>query len=101
MIQYWRQVWLALVVLAAAPLHGQERPYAIHVMKVDGSQAHKLVQVDDYADQEAPRWSRDGKQVLFHATEPNSRARELFVVNADGSGLRKLGPGARADWSPD
>jgi TolB protein len=93
---------LALVLaLTAGRLQGEERPYAIYVMKADGSQARKLVQVDGYADHEAPRWSRDGKQVMFNAVDPNAGTNDLFVVNADGTGLRKLGPGARADWSPD
>ncbi len=101
MISYWRHVLLTLVALAAAPLHAQEKPSAIWVMKADGSQARKLVDVEGHTDQAAARWSRDGKQVLFDAVDANTRARELFVVNADGSRLRKLGPGARADWSPD
>jgi Tol biopolymer transport system component len=101
MIRFWQSVLLPLFVFTAAPLCGQETHYSIYVMKPDGSQTRKLVQVDGYSDQEAPRWSRDGKQVLFHATDANSRAQELFIVNADGSGSRKLGPGARADWSPD
>jgi Tol biopolymer transport system component len=88
------------MLLAPATLRAQS-PYAIHVMKTDGSQAHPLVEIDGYLNQEAPRWSRDGKQILFDAASQNTRTRELFVVNADGSGLRKLGPGQRADWSPD
>ena len=92
---------LALVALAAAPLHAQEKPSAIWVMKANGSEARKLVDVEGYTEQAAARWSRDGKQILFDAMDPNSRARELFVVNADGSGLHKLGPGQQADWSPD
>ncbi len=101
-VKFARDLVLAFVLaLAAAPLQGAERPYAVYVMKVDGSQARKLVQVDGYADHESPRWSRDGKQVLFNATDLNARTDDLFVVNADGTGLRKLGPGARADWSPD
>jgi Tol biopolymer transport system component len=90
-----------VLAFTAGPLQGAEKPYAIYVMKADGSQARKLVQVDGYADHEAPRWSRDGKQVVFNATDSNTRTDDLFVVNADGTGLRKLGPGARADWSPD
>ena len=70
-------------------------------MKADGSEARRLVEIEGHSDQEAPRWSRDGKQIIFDAAAPNTGARELFIVNADGSGLRKLGPGARADWSPD
>lgn len=101
MISYWRHVLLSLLSLAAAPLYAQEKPSAIWVMKASGSEARKLVDVEGYTEQAAARWSRDGKQILFDAMDPNTRVRELFVVNADGSGLHKLGPGARADWSPD
>lgn len=101
MIPSWRHVLLAFIVLAPATLRAQQAPFAIHVMRADGSQAHPLVEIDGYSQQEAPRWSRDGKQILFDAAATGSRARELFIVNADGSGLRKLGPGQRADWSPD
>lgn len=101
MIPYSRLVLLALVALAAAPLYAQQKPSAIWVMKANGSEARKLVDVEGYTEQAAARWSRDGKQILFDAMDPNSHVRELFVVNADGSELRKLGPGQRADWSPD
>ena len=58
-----------------------------------------------------PVWSPDGKQVAFmRVTEPSSTAwaesRELFVVNADGTGLRQLTRNSiddccTATWSPD
>jgi Tol biopolymer transport system component len=101
MIPRWRHFLLAILAASASPALGQQRPSAIHVMKADGSEARRLVEVEGYSDQEAPRWSRDGKQILFDAAAPNTGARELFVVHADGTGLRKLGPGACADWSPD
>lgn len=92
--------WLALVLaLAAAPLPAAD--YAIYVMTADGRQARRLVQVEGYTDQEAPRWSRDGKHVVFNATDSATSTTDLFIVNADGTGLRKLGPGANPDWSPD
>lgn len=98
-----RRIHCLAWILALTPgwLQGAERHHAIYVMKEDGSQARKLVQVDGYAGHAAPRWSPDGKQVMFSATDPNSRTSDLFVINADGTGLRKLGQGARADWSPD
>jgi DNA-binding winged helix-turn-helix (wHTH) protein/Tol biopolymer transport system component len=52
---------------------------------------------------EAPRWSPDGRRIAFLATIGRSPA--LYVIGADGSGLRQIitraawmgGP----DWSPD
>lgn len=47
-------------------------------------------------------WSPDGKRIVF--TRFNSlddQFGKLYVMNADGSGLRFLTTGAAADWSPD
>jgi Tol biopolymer transport system component len=51
-------------------------------------------------------WSPDGSQVAFAAFSPNGRfSSGLFVVNADGTGLRQITPhglGAlSAQWSPN
>ena len=55
-------------------------------------------------------WSPDGKRLVFEAgTSPRgepANSLALFVVNADGSGLRQLtawglDAGDRPDWSPD
>ena len=52
----------------------------------------------------APRWSRDGKRILFTGLQPG-RARQIYMLSADGGALRAVLPegreGAAADWSPD
>ena len=48
-----------------------------------------------------PAWSPDGGKVAFQRNPPQPG---LFVVNADGSGLRRLTDGgwdSEAEWSPD
>jgi len=92
---------LALWMLCAGPLSGAEKPFAVYVMKVDGSQARKLAQVDSCTVHETARWSHDGKRVAFGAMDANSGMYDSFVVSVDGSGLRKLGRGRNPDWSPD
>lgn len=51
-----------------------------------------------------PGWSPDGKQLVF-VSKPRA-FQAVFVVNADGSGLRRVTPwqlraGEHPDWSPD
>ncbi len=56
-----------------------------------------------------PAWSPDGKRLVFLENNDNGGncvCRALYVVNADGSGLRRLtpssiAPGDKIDWSPD
>ena len=52
----------------------------------------------------APRWSHDGKQILFTGVQPG-RARQIYILSSDGGALRAVLPegreGAASDWSPD
>jgi Tol biopolymer transport system component len=54
-----------------------------------------------------PRWSPDGTQIVFTQDVPGSvpalgPVPAVFVVDADGRNLRKIGlPAQSADWSPD
>ena len=86
-------------------------PYAIYAMGSNGDGQHRLssdklpaatgpaglfFQVD-------PAWSRDGKLVAFGSDR--SGKPQLYVMHADGSGMRRLTSlahgAARASWSPD
>lgn len=50
-----------------------------------------------------PTWSPDGKQILFASNIEG--ANQLFVMNADGSGVKRITDfdalRGRSDWSPD
>jgi Tol biopolymer transport system component len=60
-------------------------------------------------DPQIPAWSPDGKRLVFLEKSDNGRhcvCRALYIVNANGSGLRRLtppsiAPGDKLDWSPD
>jgi Tol biopolymer transport system component len=48
--------------------------------------------------------SRDGKMLAFSASSPQSRQSQVYVANADGSGVKLLTPAAPSyfhGWSPD
>jgi len=91
--------WVGLTTLLAAPLWAQET--GIFVMRVDGSQERKVVQVDGFTAHGSPRWSHDGKRLAFDAYDAWNFQGKSFVVNLDGSKLTEIGPRGSLDWSPD
>lgn len=94
-------ICLALLTAGTAvSAQAQDSPWAVYVMKPDGSEVRRVAQAADHFDHSSPRWSHDGKRIAFDAAGQRGK-REVFVVNADGSDLTMLGNDARPDWSPD
>ena len=96
-------VWIAswLVLFAGTRACGDDR-YGIFVIKADGSEVRKVVQVDGYDYHAAPRWSHDGKRLAFDVRKgPDYSEKHIYLVNVDGSGLRPFADQVNCDWSPD
>ena len=81
----------------------------VYVINADGSGLRRLAQGGELF---GLRWSPDGRKILLSclkcAGDSTSRFKSQFsgwgavyVMNADGSGIRSLGSGARPEWSPD
>ena len=70
--------------------------------KLDGTDRLQLTEASLRA--ALPRWSPDGKQILFMGQAPNANWRAYAIPNGGGA-LRDLVPGAQAGfdpgWSPD
>jgi Tol biopolymer transport system component len=78
------------------------------LMNADGSGQRRVVQGQQIA--AAPTWSPDGQTLMYESSyrpsPSNPRLKywwvsELFRVNVDGSGKRRLAYGAQPVWSPD
>ncbi len=85
---------------------GSQAKQGIYVMNSDdGGGLRRITTLPaGFAEDRAPRFSPDGKQLVFTRRRDDNRA-SLFLVNVDGSGLREtatasLNPGD-AVWSPD
>jgi Tol biopolymer transport system component len=80
----------------------------LYLSNIDGSGERPLL-VDTSLDDYRPEWSPDGTRILFSRTAITSGGSgaggNLFVINADGSGLRQVTSDAvgvnYSSWSPD
>ncbi len=84
---------------------------AIGVMDADGGNVRQVTQLvrPTHSEDGEPVWSPNGKQIAFVRLNVTAKPRDrkaIFVVNADGSGLKRLTPWSlngkdHPDWSPD
>ena len=79
----------------------------IHIMNADGSNLRNLTN-NEYSDVE-PYWSPDGNYIVFSSnrdgiSEGVSYSYEIYIINTDGSNLRRLTNNSIDDrnpsWSP-
>jgi Tol biopolymer transport system component len=82
------------------------RVHGIFIANADGSGAHRVttgIRTKDAFDTES-QWSPNGKRLAFTRVKNNKQA-AVFVVNINGTGLKRLTPwrldAASPDWSPD
>lgn len=84
----------------------------LSVMKPDGTGVHPVLPCNGKRDIVTASWSPDGRRIVYEIAtpvpdgrEPGSRQSDIGVVNADGTGLRRLTRTAALEthpvWSPD
>ena len=101
------RILIGLATTAVFGLHayaeesGTPPPHSLFVMDRDGSNVRHVIHVEGYAALWSPRWSHDGKRLVFDGRPADSTQNHLFDAAVDGTELREIGPGAAADWSPD
>lgn len=74
---------------------------AIYVMRPDGSDVRKVVQVEGCNGHRSPQWSHDGKRLAFDANPSTWDKGHWYIVNVDGTGLKEMGEHDVPHWSPD
>lgn len=62
------------------------RPNGIWVVNTDGTELTRLL--NKRADR--PRWSPDGRKVVFESDQLSRGLQQLYVINADGTGEKRL-----------
>ena len=70
----------------------------IWVMNASGKQWVQLTK--NRVHDSSPVWSPDGRRIAFVRGDPDPDSWAIYVMNADGSGARKLTKGASPAWQP-
>lgn len=70
----------------------------LFIINSDGSGLTRLTQ-NDWEWDKYPSWSPDGQQLVFWSNR-DTRTRQIWVMNADGSNLRNLSNNRFNDWEP-
>ena len=92
-------------LLYLRPLGGNEPPWGrLFVAAADGSGARDVTPAG-ITDVQGAAWSPDGRRIAISAISDAAGDTEIFVLEADGSGLRQLTDNSLPDrmpaWSPD
>lgn len=74
--------------------------WEIYVSDLDGSNLRQVTNSPGI-DRE-PNWSPDGNQIVFvKLASQTDYTGDIYIINADGAGMRKLTSGGEPSWSPD
>lgn len=76
----------------------------LYIMQSNGSdQKHLTANIDYLYDLFPPSWSPDSQNIAFVAGNPETKLYEIYVINIDGSGLKRLTDEGALNpaWSPD
>jgi Tol biopolymer transport system component len=73
--------------------------WGLYVMRADGTHAERLA-VQEGLDTFYTDWSPDGRRIAFSARRGREAMSDIYVVNADGTGLRQLTDDPAGDSTP-
>ncbi len=78
-------------------------PTRIVVVEDDGTDGERVTGARRGFNPILPRWSPDGERIAFVRYNPagGPGAQQTYVVNADGSGERRVGEGTQPRWTKD
>jgi Tol biopolymer transport system component len=79
-------------------VYSMESGHALRIRNLKTGRTRRLASTQAF--EVAAGWSPDGRKILFTREYDQARA-DVFVMNANGANLHRLGSGFAACWSPD
>lgn len=89
----WKSLRLSARKLMKLPAAATSQKAVVFVMNADGSDVRQVTKQQTYG-AGSPKWSPDGKQIVFDVWTGVSATTNIFRINVDGTGL--LDPGNEA-----
>jgi Tol biopolymer transport system component len=86
---------IIILLIMALVLIGGCIPQEDKQQKDEIQQPADLAQLTFMDDASDPDWSPDGSQIIFESGVNN-----IYIINADGTGLTEIGSGNNPSWSP-
>jgi Tol biopolymer transport system component len=90
---------IAFVSYEGDPSAGEEIDLDIYVMDADGGNVRRPVKQEGM--DVGPRWSPDGRHIIWWTREAAGGPHHMFMVEAEDGKVTALGTGSRPVWSPD
>jgi TolB protein len=92
-----------ILFVAVRPAHQGEEIYSVNP---DGTDERRLTYSGEGKNSNIPQWSPDGTQIAFASNREDDDSRSsVYVMDADGTNVRRLTPVGSRDyfpiWSPD
>ena len=88
---------------AGSIVYESHRDDRVNIHRYDAGAASPVALTTHRATDQRPRWSPDGSRVAFHSDLRGNN--DVYVINADGSGLERItdhgGDDSDPDWMPD
>lgn len=91
----WNSLQLAADELWHLPDPRQQRPIALFVMDSSGKNVRQITQPQPETSQGSP----DGKQIAFDTWTGNADSTFMYMINADGTGMKNIGLGSMPTFS--
>lgn len=91
------------VASRSAAAQSPDEKSRVCIMDADGSNLKPIARIEPYIKHNSPRWSPDGREILFDVSWKQSGEYEprFFKVALDGSQPVDMGLGKLPSWSPD